>query len=70
MDAIDALLRRVYSGPHSDAFIVNSKGVLQTASRYHGGIMSRFDQPRRRRAGLAWSPAASPRRTDRKCSAP
>ena len=45
MDAIDALLRRVYSGPHSDAFIVNSKGVLQTASRYHGGIMSRFDQP-------------------------
>ncbi|SDF28177.1 sensor histidine kinase [Desulfovibrio legallii] len=45
MDAIDALLRRVYSGPHSDAFIVNAQGVLQTDSRYHGGSMSRFDQP-------------------------
>lgn len=45
MDAIDALLRRVYSGQHSDAFLVSEQGVLQTDSRYHGKIMGRLDMP-------------------------
>ena len=38
-----ALLRRVYSGPHSDAFLINAKGELQTDSRYHGKSMDTFD---------------------------
>ena len=41
MEAIDALLRRVYSGQHSDAFLVNEQGVLQTDSLYHGKIMGK-----------------------------
>ena len=45
MDAIDALLRRIYSGPHSDAFIVSNSGVLQTSSRYYGSIMGQYDLP-------------------------
>ena len=45
MDAIDALLRRIYSGPHSDAFIVSNSGVLQTGSRYYGSIMGHYDLP-------------------------
>ena len=43
MDAVVALLRRVYSGPHSDAFLINAKGELQTDSRYHGKSMDTFD---------------------------
>ena len=39
MEAIDALLRRVYSGQHSDAFLVNEQGV------YHGKIMGKFKMP-------------------------
>ena len=45
MEAIDALLRRVYSGQHSDAFLVNEQGVLQTDSLYHGTIMGKFKMP-------------------------
>ena len=45
MEAIDALLRRVYSGQHSDAFLVNEQGVLQTDSLYHGKIMGKFKMP-------------------------
>ncbi len=45
MDAMGALLRRVYSGPHSDAFLVNARGELQTDSRYHGKSMARFGVP-------------------------
>ena len=45
MDAIDALLRRIYSGPHSDAFIVSNTGVLQTGSRFYGPIMGNFTLP-------------------------
>lgn len=45
MEAIDSLLRRVYSGQHSDAFLVNEQGVLQTDSLYHGKIMGRFRLP-------------------------
>jgi len=45
MDAIDGLLRRIYSGPHSDAFIVNNQGILQTSSRYCGSVMSKFNLP-------------------------
>ena len=45
MDAIDALLRRIYSGPNSDAFIVSNDGILQTNSRYNGSIMSKFELP-------------------------
>ena len=45
MDAIDALLRRIYSGPHSDAFLVSNSGVLQTSSRYYGSIMGQYDLP-------------------------
>ena len=45
MDAMGALLRRVYSGPHSDAFLVNAKGELQTDSRYHGKSMARVGLP-------------------------
>ena len=43
MDAVVALLRRVYSGPHSDAFLINAKGELQTDSRYHGKSMDTFN---------------------------
>ncbi|MGE4312117.1 sensor histidine kinase [Desulfovibrio sp.] len=43
MDAVVALLRRVYSGPHSDAFLINARGELQTDSRYHGKSMDTFD---------------------------
>ena len=45
MEAIDALLRRVYSGQHSDAFLVSEQGVLQTDSLYHGKIMGKFKLP-------------------------
>lgn len=41
MAAIHALLRRVYSGVHSDAFLINGEGVLQTDSRFYGGILSK-----------------------------
>ena len=37
--AIHSLLRRVYSGAHSDAFLINAEGVLQTDSQYNGNIM-------------------------------
>ena len=47
MDAISALLRREYSGPRSDAFLVNLQGVLQTDSRLNGKIMDAFDLPER-----------------------
>lgn len=40
IDAIQSLLRRVYSGAHSDAFLINSRGVLQTASLHNGAIMT------------------------------
>lgn len=40
MAAIQSLLRRVYSGAHSDAFIINEESVLQTDSRFNGRIMS------------------------------
>lgn len=45
MDAVVALLRRVYSGPHSDAFLVNAQGELQTDSRYHGKSLAKFGVP-------------------------
>lgn len=38
--AIHSLLRRVYSGAHSDAFLINSEGILQTDSQYNGAIMA------------------------------
>ncbi|WP_165177288.1 PAS domain-containing sensor histidine kinase [Desulfovibrio sp. ZJ369] len=45
MEAIDALLRRVYSGRRSDAFLVSEQGVLQTDSRYYGKIMDKLQMP-------------------------
>lgn len=50
MEAIDALLRRVYSGPSSDAFLVSDQGVLQTNSRFNGPIMSKYVLPTARLA--------------------
>lgn len=38
--AINALLRRSYSGSNSDAFLVNTAGVLQSDTRNNGEIMS------------------------------
>lgn len=38
--AIHSLLRRVYSGAHSDAFLINSDGILQTDSAFNGSIMA------------------------------
>lgn len=38
--AIHSLLRRVYSGAHSDAFLINREGILQTDSQYNGTIMA------------------------------
>lgn len=38
--AIHSLLRRVYSGAHSDAFLINAEGILQTDSQYNGNIMT------------------------------
>ncbi len=43
MAAIHALLRRVYSGVHSDAFVINREGILQTDSRFYGGVLSRYN---------------------------
>ncbi|MBO4300411.1 MAG: cache domain-containing protein, partial [Desulfovibrio sp.] len=50
MEAIDALLRRVYSGPSSDAFIVSDQGVLQTNSQFNGPILSKYPLPSERLA--------------------
>jgi two-component system NtrC family sensor kinase len=43
MDAVYALLERVYSGHNSDAFLINGEGVLQTAARFHGKMMDKVD---------------------------
>ncbi len=45
MEAVDALLQRVYSGPSSDAFIVSEQGILQTDSHHNGPILSRYPVP-------------------------
>lgn len=42
MEAINALLRRVYSGKRSDAFLVNAEGLLQNDSRFNGNTMSKI----------------------------
>lgn len=51
MEAINALLRRVYSGQRSDAFLINSEGLLQNDSRFNGTALTR-------------SPLAPPRQTN------
>lgn len=48
--ALDAgLLHRLLSqldiGPNDDAFIINENGILQTPSRYHGGLYDKIDLP-------------------------
>ncbi|MEG2172917.1 MAG: ATP-binding protein [Desulfovibrionaceae bacterium] len=43
MEAINALLRRVYAGKRSDAFLVNAEGLLQNSSRFNGSIMSKLN---------------------------
>jgi two-component system NtrC family sensor kinase len=43
MDAVDALLERVYSSGGSDAFLVNSRGELQSKSHFHGKLMETID---------------------------
>ncbi|MDR1777827.1 MAG: two-component sensor histidine kinase [Desulfovibrio sp.] len=45
MDAVDALLERHYSGRNSDAFLLNSQGVLQSMSRFHGEVMGKVNFP-------------------------
>lgn len=40
MEAINALLRRVYSGQRSDAFLINSEGLLQNDSRFNGAALT------------------------------
>ncbi len=42
---LNELIRAMDLRPSSDAFLINRKGVLQTHSRRHGGIMSRFPLP-------------------------
>lgn len=36
---LNALVRRPYEGTSSDAFLLNTKGQLQTVSRFHGDVM-------------------------------
>ncbi|MBQ9537379.1 MAG: GHKL domain-containing protein [Desulfovibrionaceae bacterium] len=45
MTVLEGLLRREYSGQHSEAFLVNKAGVLQTNSLFHGKIMEKFELP-------------------------
>lgn len=61
MEAINALLRRIYSGKHSDAFLVNNSGVLQTESLFHGKIMDAFTLPdlSQRHGGILIMPLAA-----------
>lgn len=40
MEAINELLRRVYSGLRSDAFLINSEGLLQNDSRFNGAALA------------------------------
>jgi len=42
---IDSLVREARLGKKGDAFIVNSDGILQTASRFHGSILARATYP-------------------------
>jgi two-component system NtrC family sensor kinase len=43
MEAVDALLERSYSARGSDAFLLNSRGELQSKSHFHGKIMEKID---------------------------
>ena len=45
MEAIGALLQRLYSAGSSDAFLVNEEGILQTPSRHYGSSMGHFALP-------------------------
>ena len=45
MEVLQALLQREYSGRHSEAFLVNLQGILQTDSLYHGKMMESFTLP-------------------------
>lgn len=43
MEAINALLSRVYSGKRSEAFLLNAEGLLQNDSRFSGNTMSKVN---------------------------
>lgn len=45
MSLLESLLSREYSGLHSEAFLVNRQGILQTNSLFHGKILERFALP-------------------------
>ena len=45
MEVLQLLLVREYSGKHSEAFLVNHQGVLQTDSLFHGKMMDTFSLP-------------------------
>lgn len=45
MEAINSLLRRIYSGKRSEAFLLNAEGLLQNDSRFSGNTMSKVDIP-------------------------
>jgi two-component system NtrC family sensor kinase len=42
---LNDLLSGLEMGGQGDAFIINRKGVLQTRSRYHGGVLDQLDLP-------------------------
>lgn len=59
--AINQLLRRSYSGNNSDAFLLNTQGLLQSDSRNNGEIMSSsaLTLPPRGKRGIIVEPAHS-----------
>ena len=42
-DRFNALVRSLGVHPSSDAFLINTEGVLQTPSRFHGGVLEKID---------------------------
>ena len=64
MEAIGALLQRLYSAGSSDAFLVNEEGILQTPSRHYGSSMGHFALPLKmeqlRKGGIVVEKLATP----------
>ena len=50
MSLLEGFLKREYSGDHSEAFLVNRDGILQTNSLFHGKTMEKFELPNLKQA--------------------
>ncbi|MBW1739853.1 MAG: two-component sensor histidine kinase [Deltaproteobacteria bacterium] len=44
-DRFTSLIRSLDVRPFSDAFLINAQGILQTPSRFHGGILEKINIP-------------------------